>query len=245
MRLALRLIVGALGLLAMDAIASPPGTFLDPLPPLRRGGARQFLPHAAGSGSCGDSVCAGGPDENCFTCPQDCSCPAGSSCVLGTTTTVPHCSSCGDGSCQSDVEDCGSCPQDCGCGDGTTCDNGQCICAEHTFTFHIDSTEGATLSIADWPGGSDTQCSGPCCVTVVRPNGRVSDPPLPDAVPWDIAGVSGGYTRCSSITVGAPDCHELTLSHPTVLLGRPVCSNGLCTSCTGRAHDEATVTCHQ
>lgn len=47
---------------------------------------------------CGDGYCKGSPEEDCFTCPEDC-----------ISRPVP---SCGNGTCNT-AEDCYSCPEDC------------------------------------------------------------------------------------------------------------------------------------
>ena len=113
-------------------------------------------------------------------------------------------------------------------------------CGFHSFLFQMTSTAGDTTTIADWPGGTDTQCDGSCCVTVSRPNGDVSTPPGL-AAPWAVASVTG-YGSCS-LAAATPDCSDLSVSLPSVVGNRPICTSGLCVFCTGFGHDNAVVSC--
>jgi hypothetical protein len=150
-------------------------------------------------------------------------------------------SRCGDGVCDGS-ENCESCLQDCSCPTGQFCRNSECVCAGHTFSFHIDSTAGQTVVPAQWPGGSEEQCNGPCCVRGTRPDGVVSALPGPGAVPWGFTIVSG-YAACGITVVNNPQCSELTASSGFVTSNRPICTNALCTNCTGFAHDDMELSC--
>ena len=63
---------------------------------------------------CGNHRCEAG--ENCSTCPADCGCTMGLSCVSGSCEAV-----CGNGYCAGANENCNTCPADCGCASGTGC----------------------------------------------------------------------------------------------------------------------------
>jgi hypothetical protein len=109
------------------------------------------FPSCLGIVGCGDGICAGAPDEDCVSCPQDC--PSGS-----TSGAV-----CGNGICEAaDGEDCLTCAAECNgtqngrpanrfcCGFGgqnpVGCSDSRCV----TGGFQCTET----------PAGTDTFCCG-------------------------------------------------------------------------------------
>jgi hypothetical protein len=77
--------------------------------------------------TCGDGICAEGT-EDCFLCPNDCSCADGLACYPGGDCDDPA-AGCGDDFPEID-ETCHSCPQDVPCAEGYTCHDGECLLPE-------------------------------------------------------------------------------------------------------------------
>lgn len=121
------------------------------------------------------------------------------------------------------------------------------LCGAHVFHFSMTSSSGSTFSGAAWPGGTDSQCVGSCCVGVTRPSGNVSIVGLLGD-DWHVHS-SAGYAFCAGIGgedgdgIDTPDCSELSISSPFVQDHRPSCSNSLCSFCSGEAHDTYHVSC--
>jgi hypothetical protein len=87
---------------------------------------------------CGNGTCDGLKGESCVTCPDDCECAQGRTCIEAANACIL---TCGDNACvPAHGENCVNCPDDCGCGadrecvasNGTCrlrCGNGQCEAA--------------------------------------------------------------------------------------------------------------------
>lgn len=74
---------------------------------------------------CGDGVCQSDKQENCLTCPADCTCPVGQVCLQRQCQPL---STCGNNTCDIEqYENCTNCPQDCGCRLGQICQDDRCV----------------------------------------------------------------------------------------------------------------------
>lgn len=144
------------------------------------------------------------------------------------------------------------------CDDGNTTNGDGCssacqivappACSSQSFTFNMTSSNGGTFTIAEWPGGTETKSqNASCTVTVKRPSDDVSIVGnLGDK--WQVTSFTG-FSSCFGIGgedsngVATPNCSGLTASAGFVQDGRPSCTNGLCSFCTGQATNSFTVQC--
>jgi hypothetical protein len=123
-------------------------------------------------------------------------------------------------------------------------------CVVTTFDFTINSSGGGPFSDSQWPGGTITQGTAPCTVTVQAPSGDVV---LVGAIgdSWSITGKTG-FSSCAltgSCNTNGGTCTNCTgvdapsscppLGIPNCTVNRPSCSTGL----NGNATDAAHVQC--
>ena len=127
----------------------------------------------------------GGP--NCGGCGAGGGCNIDDDCLSGNCVgNVCQAPSCSDGIKNQDetAVDCGgSCPADCAFGFGCAidpdcqsghCSGGTCKCANHLYTFTINSNTGGVFDSAEWPGGTANQTFATgCTVTINRPSGNI------------------------------------------------------------------------
>ncbi len=136
---------------------------------------------------------------------------------------------------------------------GQSCANGQSVtgfddsgniicssgCPSGRLTFHITSFVVDTLH--RWPGGTQTQSSGPnCSVTVRAPSGVISLIGGTTGVDaWQIVSTTGWVSATGNVL--PPICRSV-LSAPSVSNNRPTCSNASAVFDSGPSEDDFVVT---
>jgi hypothetical protein len=122
-------------------------------------------------------------------------------------------------------------------------DSGNIICSagcpSGQLTFHIVSSPSDTIE--NWPGGTQTQSSGPgCSVTVRRPSGSIALISGTAGVDsWSIVSKTGWVS--ASLSVQLPTCRGF-LAAPSVSNDRPTCTNASTVFESGPSEDNAVVT---
>ncbi len=124
----------------------------------------------ASAQQCGDGACAP-VVEGCWSCPEDCPCPSGTSCVaVPNGHSCEQVVTCGDGTCTPYEEGCWDCPQDCPCPSGTSC---VAVPNGHSCEQVVTCGDGTCTPYKEgcWDCPQDCPCpSGTSCVSV--PNGH-------------------------------------------------------------------------
>src|SRR4029453_4033805 len=98
----------------------------------------------------------------------------------------------------------------------------------HTFTFEIESTQGGTVSGAEWQGGQLEQREpGGCSVTINAPTHRIDllrGVVTPDGTPANEFTIDhqSGYSSCSG-RLGNVSCNTIG-GGPSSVGNRPSCS---------------------
>jgi uncharacterized repeat protein (TIGR01451 family) len=120
-------------------------------------------------------------------------------------------------------------------------------CTATDFTFSVNSSGGGPVTDSSWPGGTETQGTAPCSVTVKRPSGDiVLVGTLGDS--WIVESFTSGFSSCiltgdcntnggtctSCVGVDAPSACPLGI--PNCTDNRPSCSTGLNGNATASAH---------
>ena len=137
---------------------------------------------------------------------------------------------------------------------GQSCPNGQSVtgvdnsgnlicsagCPVAQLTFHITSSFPTPFGLMDWPGGTQTQSSGPnCSVTVTAPSGNISLIGGTTGVDsWQITSKTG-WTSASG-TVQQPFCSN-ALAFASVSNDRPTCSDSSVVGAGGPSSDDFVV----
>jgi hypothetical protein len=138
--------------------------------------------------------------------------------------------------------------QTCAAGESVTGfdDSGNIICSESCpsgrLTFRITTIDvGGPLGFQHWPGGTQTQSSGPnCSLTVRAPSGAINligGTAGVDA--WEIVNRTGWVSATGSVQV--PICRTVG-SLASVSNNRPTCSNASQVFASGPSADEFVVT---
>jgi Collagen triple helix repeat (20 copies) len=111
-------------------------------------------------------------------------------------------------------------------------------CPSAALTFHITSVAADTFY--SWPGGTQTQNSGPdCSVTVRAPSGLISLIGGTTGVDaWQIVSKTGWIS--ATMDVQTPVCRGF-LSAPSVANNRPTCSNASTVLADGASTDDLVV----
>jgi hypothetical protein len=128
------------------------------------------------------------------------------------------------------------------------------LCTTTDFTFTMSSSGGSALQQSRWPGGTATQGSAHCGVTVNRPSGAITTVGLLGNQ-WTIASFTSGFSLCTLAGGGCAthgslstctSCDGVDTPSKCPPLGiadctnnRPSCTTGL----NGNATDSAHVHC--
>jgi hypothetical protein len=132
---------------------------------------------------CGNGVCEPDKEEDCSTCPNDCTCQGGLGCLSGECIQCTQAAACEGKTCGTSA--CGAQTYECGtCGDGQSCVANTCI---DVVLFPGCPGQGDCFVVDGTPGCADPVCCSQVC----------AQDPFCCNTSWDLACSLGAAELCA------------------------------------------------